>query len=67
MDIPRVNINKRPKTVDKTGRTAGFEVDTIIGSNRKQTLVSVVERKPVLALINKEFSKNSRRDKGYDN
>lgn len=67
MDIPRVNMNKRPKIVDKTGRTAGFEVDTIIGSDRKQTLVSVVERKPVLALINKEFSENSNRGKRYDN
>lgn len=60
-------MNKRPKIVDKTGRTAGFEVDTIIGSDRKQTLVSVVERKPVLALINKEFSENSNRGKRYDN
>ena len=46
-----VSIEKRPKIVDKRGRTGDFEVDTIIGGNRKQALVSIVERKTGLALI----------------
>lgn len=49
--INAVSIDKRPKIVDKRCRIGDFEIDTIIGGNRKQALVSIVERKTGFAFI----------------
>ncbi|OCG22637.1 hypothetical protein A9G11_06970 [Gilliamella sp. wkB108] len=48
-----LRIDTRPNIVEKRGRIGDFEVDRIIGGNRKQALVTIVERKTGLALIKK--------------
>ena len=47
----RVNINKRPKIVDKKARFGDFEVDTIIGKDHKGAIVTLVDRKSKFTLM----------------
>ena len=47
----RVSIDERPEAVDKKERIGDWEIDTIIGSNHKGALVSVVERKSQFSCI----------------
>jgi len=49
----RTTIDERPKLVDKKERIGDWEVDTIIGKNHKQAIVSLTERKSYLTLIRK--------------
>jgi len=49
----RVSIDRRPKIVDMRRRIGDWEVDTIIGKNHKQAMVSLTERKSRLTLIRK--------------
>lgn len=49
----RTSIDERPKLVDNKERFGDWEVDTIIGKNHKQAIVSVTERKSYLTLIRK--------------
>ncbi len=49
----RTTIDERPKLVDNKERFGDWEVDTIIGKNHKQAIVSVTERKSYLTLIRK--------------
>src|SRR3982750_2992209 len=47
----RRSISSRPKVVLQKRRTGDWEADTIIGQNRQQAIVSVVERKSKLCLL----------------
>ncbi len=49
----RIGIEQRPSIVDTRRRVGDWEVDTIIGKNHQQALVSLTERKSRLALIHK--------------
>lgn len=54
LQIPdRISIDERPAIVDTKERLGDWEVDTIIGKNHKQALVSVTERKSYLTLVRK--------------
>ena len=47
----RRSIEQRPKIVDSRERLGDWEADTIIGSNHRQAIVSVVERKSKLTRL----------------
>lgn len=49
----KVSIDQRPVIVDKKSRIGDWEVDTIVGKQHKQAIVSLTERKTKLALISK--------------
>jgi IS30 family transposase len=51
--LDRTIIDERPKLVDSKERIGDWEVDTIIGKNHKQAIVSLTERKSYLTLIRK--------------
>lgn len=40
----RISIDERPKIVDEKSRIGDWEIDTIIGKDRKQAIVTIVER-----------------------
>jgi len=40
-----VSIDERPSVVDEKSRIGDWEIDTVIGKNHKQALITVVERK----------------------
>ncbi len=40
----RVFIDERPKIVDEKTRLGDWEIDTIVGKNRKQAIITLVER-----------------------
>jgi len=42
--INQVSIDERPQIVEQRGRVGDWEVDTIIGKNHKQAIVSINER-----------------------
>ena len=46
-----VDISQRPAIVDERSRFGDFEVDTIVGSNHKQHILTVVERKAGLLFM----------------
>ena len=45
------SIDKQPKIIDNRTRFGDFEVDTVIGANHKQALVTIVERESGLTFI----------------
>jgi len=47
----RISIDERPKIVDEKKRVGDWEIDTIIGANHQGVLISAVERKSRLTLI----------------
>ena len=49
----RQSIEQRPAIVETRSRIGDWEADTIIGKNRQQAIVSLVERKTGFALIDK--------------
>jgi len=51
--IDRVSIDDRPAIVDRRSRIGDWELDTIIGKNHQQAIVSLSERKPRFTLIHK--------------
>ena len=51
--IDRVSIDERPEVVDSRSRIGDWELDTIIGKNHKQAIVSLTERKSRFTLIQK--------------
>jgi len=51
--IDRISIDERPAVVDKRSRIGDWELDTIIGKNHKQAIVSLTERKTRYTLIQK--------------
>lgn len=55
----RVFIDERPKIVDEKRRIGDWEIDTIIGKNRKQAIVTMVERVSKLTICKKVPSKHA--------
>jgi len=51
--IDRISIDKRPAVVDARSRIGDWALDTIIGRNHKQAIVSLTERKSRFTLIQK--------------
>jgi len=51
--IDRVCIDERPAIVDLRSRIGDWELDTIIGKNHKQAIVSLTERRTRFTLIHK--------------
>jgi IS30 family transposase len=51
--IDRVSIDERPSVVDSRSRIGDWELDTIIGKNHKQAIVSLTERRSRFTLIQK--------------
>ncbi len=49
----RLSIEDRPAIVETRSRIGDWEVDTVIGKNHKQAIVSIVERKSGYTLIRK--------------
>ena len=56
----RVFIDERPSVVDDKNRIGDWEIDTIIGKNRKQAVVTVVERVSKKAVLRKVCEKTAR-------
>lgn len=46
-------IDERPSVVDDKSRIGDWEIDTIIGKNHKQAIVSIVERKSKFTILKK--------------
>ncbi len=55
----RVMIDDRPEIVDKKSRIGDWEIDTIIGKNHKQAVLSIVERVSKFTLLKKLNIKTS--------
>jgi len=55
----QVSIDERPSIIDARSRFGDWELDTVIGANHKQALVTIVERKSRLTLIAKVIRKTS--------
>lgn len=55
----RVMIHERPKIVDEKSRIGDWEIDTIIGKNHKQAVLSIVERASKFTLLKKLKAKTS--------
>ena len=55
----QVSIDQRPAIVDARTRFGDWELDTVIGSNHQQALVTLVERKSRLTLIAKVVRKTA--------
>ena len=51
--IDRISIDERPSIVESRSRIGDWELDTIIGKNHKQAIVSLTERKTRYTLIQK--------------
>lgn len=51
--IDRISIDERPAIVESRSRIGDWELDTIIGKNHKQAIVSLTERKTRYTLIQK--------------
>ncbi len=59
MIFNRVSIEKRPAVVDQRSRIGDWEIDTIIGAHHQGVLLSLVERKSRLCLINRLGNKSA--------
>jgi len=57
--VNRVSIDERPAIVETRSRIGDWELDTIIGKNHKQALVSLTERKSRLTLLAKVKHKSA--------
>lgn len=55
----RVSIDERPAVVDRKNRFGDWELDTVIGKNHQQAIVTITERKSKLALFAKVERKTS--------
>ena len=55
----RVSISKRPDIVDEMTRIGDFEIDTIIGSNRKGAISTAVDRGSKLVKISSPTTKKA--------
>lgn len=55
----QISIEQRPAIVDKRSRYGDWELDTVIGKNHQQALVTLVERKSRLTLIAKVIRKTA--------
>ena len=55
----QISIDQRPAIVEKRQRIGDWELDTVIGKNHKQALVTLVERKSRFTLIAKVIRKTA--------
>lgn len=55
----RISIDERPGIVDEKSRLGDWEIDTVIGKNHKQALVTIVERLSKKVIIRKVQSKHA--------
>ena len=53
-------IDERPKVVDEKTRIGDWEIDTIIGKQRKQAVVSIVERYSKKTILKKVIRKTAK-------
>lgn len=53
-------IDERPKIIDEKARIGDWEIDTIIGKNRRHAVVSIVERKTKFTLLKKVNQKTAK-------
>jgi len=58
--LNRVDIDKRPKIVEKKKRFGDFEIDTMIGKNHKGALVTILDRVSGIVKIRKVEAKEAR-------
>ena len=56
----RVSIEDRPAIVEQNARLGDWECDTVIGSDRKTVLVTLVDRKSLFTLSSKVARKTAR-------
>jgi IS30 family transposase len=56
----RIFIDDRPEIVIKKSRIGDWEIDTIIGSNKKEAVVSIVERKSKKTILRKVSNKTAK-------
>ena len=54
-----VSIDERPAIVDEKSRIGDWEIDTVIGKNHKQALVTIVERKTKFMVMRKVENKTA--------
>jgi len=54
-----VSIDKRPRVVEEKSRIGDWEIDTVIGKNHKQALVTIVERKTKFTVMKKVENKTA--------
>jgi len=54
-----VSIDERPAIVDEKSRIGDWEIDTMIGKNHKQALVTIVERKTKFMVMKKVENKTA--------
>ncbi|HAD0290371.1 TPA: IS30 family transposase, partial [Salmonella enterica subsp. enterica serovar Typhimurium] len=57
--LNRVSIEERPAIVEEKTRYGDFEVDTVIGKNHKEALVTLVDRSTKYMLIKKVANKSA--------
>lgn len=55
----RKNIKERPQIVEERSRFGDLEIDTIVGKNHQQSLVSIVDRKTGYLWLKKCISRKS--------
>jgi len=55
----QVSIDERPAVVENRSRFGDWELDTVIGKNHKQALVTIVERKSRITLTKKVVRKTA--------
>ena len=58
--LNRIDIDKRPKIVEKKKRFGDFEIDTMIGKNHKGALVTILDRVSGIVKIRKVEAKEAR-------
>lgn len=56
----RIDIDKRPKIVEKKNRFGDLEIDTMIGKNHKGALVTILDRASGIVKIRKVKAKEAR-------
>jgi len=54
-----VSIDERPEIVEEMRRIGDWEIDTVIGKNHKQALVTIVERKSKFTVMKKVENKTA--------
>lgn len=56
----RISISERPKIVQEKHRLGDWEVDTVIGQDRKSVLVTLVDRSSLFTLCSRVYSRTAK-------
>jgi len=51
--VDAVSIDERPEIVDQNSRIGDWKIDTVIGKNHKQAIVTIVERASKFSVMKK--------------